>query len=60
VRKLECRVATLFDEGPIDQQVVNDAEHRDRRYAQGETDRSGALDDLGLLDHLLGDRIATL
>ena len=38
-------------EGTVDEQVVDDAEHRQRRCAEGEPDRAAALDDVGLLDH---------
>ena len=52
------RVATLLDEGPIHQQIVDDAEHRQSGRSQREADRSGTLDDFSLLHHLLGDRVS--
>ena len=55
--QLERRVLALLDERPIHQQVVDDAEHRHRRGAQGEPDGPGPLDHLGLLDQPLGRRV---
>ena len=53
----EGEVATLGDEGAVDQQIVHHPQHADGRYSQGEADRAGAFDHLGVLDHLLGDRL---
>ena len=52
--QLEGGVATLLDERPVDQQVVDDSQHRQSRGAQGEADGAGTLHHLRVLDHPLG------
>src|SRR5690606_40277620 len=43
------RVA-LRDEGPVDEDVLDEAQLPRTRDAQGEADRAGSLDDVGVLD----------
>ncbi len=44
----------LGDERPVDQQVLDHADHADGGHAQGEADRAGAVDDVGAADQPLG------
>ena len=44
-------LGAVLDERAVDEEVVDDAEHRQPRHAQREADRAAALDDVGLLDH---------
>ena len=48
---LDCRSG---DEGPVDEQVVDDADHADAGHAEGEADGAGALDHVGVADQPLG------
>ena len=44
----------LLDEGAVDEDVLDDPDLTDGRGAEGEPDRAGALDDVGLLDQVHG------
>ena len=56
-RKLLSTLASVVDEGTIDQEVIDDTQHRQTGYAQGESDGPTPLDHIGLLDHALGLRV---
>ena len=45
------RLVPVRDEGPVDEEVVDHAQHRQRRRTEREADRPAALDDVRLLDH---------
>lgn len=52
--QLGRRGLPLLDEGPVGQDVVDDADHRQARHAEGEPDGPAPLDHVGLPDHPLG------
>ena len=55
--QLGGRGLALLDEGPVGEDVVDDADHRQGRRAEGEADRAAALLHLGVLDEPLGDGV---
>ena len=57
VQSSAALAAALLDEGPVGEDVVDHADHPDAGHAEGEADRPGALDDVGLADQLLGLRV---
>ncbi|PLC13009.1 hypothetical protein AUQ48_13230 [Kocuria flava] len=46
--------APVLEEGPVDEEVLDHAEHAHVRGVEGEAHRPAALDDVGLLDHPQG------
>ena len=51
------RSSALLDERAVDQILVDNTKHGDRRGAEGEANCSAAFDDVGVLDHCQRDGI---
>ena len=51
------RSSALLDERAVDQILVDNTKHGDRRGAEGEANCSAAFDDVGVLDHLECHRV---
>ena len=43
-----------LNKGPVGEDVIDDADHREGRDALGEADRAATLNDVGIHDELLG------